>query len=34
MVMVWVDGDWKLQYPDTGVFEAGTADSLDGWTPW
>ncbi|NKR30116.1 hypothetical protein GS504_02500 [Rhodococcus hoagii] len=34
MVMVWVDGDWKLQYPDTGVFEAGTANSLDGWTPW
>ncbi|NKR53067.1 hypothetical protein GS481_02710 [Rhodococcus hoagii] len=35
MPMVWVDGDWKLQYPDTAAgFEAGTVNSLEGWTTW
>lgn len=34
LIVSWVDGDWKLTFPEHLGDPTGTATSLDGWTRW
>ncbi|OZD03353.1 hypothetical protein CH275_16355 [Rhodococcus sp. 06-235-1A] len=34
LTATWVDGDWKLTFPEQLGDLSGTATSLSGWTPW
>ena len=34
LIATWVDGDWKLTFPEQLGDPTGTATSLSGWTTW
>lgn len=34
LIATWVDGDWKLTFPEQLGDPTGTAASLSGWTTW